>query len=894
MKSSRSYVTGRSLHGWCWAGVLSCLLVVMLAMSLALPAGAARAAGALPRKIADALAELPGTPRDQKHRMGLKPTPPGDYLELEVPEGEGSSPMPAGTPVDLSGQLPPVGDQGQQGSCVGWATSYYYKTWVEKQEHTGWDIAGNPQYRFSPAFVYNQINGGQDRGAYFQDAFTLLQTKGDVDIADFPYSQSNYTRQPTTAQLNAAKPYRAPSGWGSFWRQEDLGPYPTPNPIEDVKTWLADEKILVMGIPVYTDFPNYGSSPARAYYDYNGSAGIAGGHAVCVSGYNDNINPGGADADHRGGFKMVNSWGADWNGANAGFVYLSYDFVKRYVWEAWSMADLEPDTPGLTSLSRSTGPVGSSVTLAGGNFGAKRRNASVKFNGVVATTTGWTNESVMALVPPGATSGPVVVCDWEGAASNSRNFTVDGQGGDAPTVSSIDPGQGESGSQVAVSVSGSNFADGCQVKLVCSGEDDIEASGENLVSAGQVDCNLGLTGAKAGAWDVVVTNTDERSGVMSGGFTVTGSANGDTYEPNDGIEEAFGPVDPGTVYESFISTQSDQDYYKIEVPAGCEWFFASLSSIPSGADYDFELYNSQGALVNGSWNWNNSDEVVYEVTPAPGTYYLAVYPYNGYSSTDSYNLVLEMEIADGAPVINQRSPSRGRVGTLVTIRGTGFGEVQGNSYVTFGSCQAVAYTSWTDTEIKVKVPSAAARRVALKVIATGVESNGQWFWVTPRISDMTPASGGVGAVVTISGNAFGGRRHDSSVVFGSKRVRSYVSWSNSEIRVKVPAGVSGQVKVKVLTTGGVSNFGLFSVTPRISKRSPSSGGAGDVVTIRGTAFGSRRRNAYVAFGSKKVRSYMSWSNGEIKARVPAGVSGHVKVRVNTNGGRSNPTHYECP
>jgi hypothetical protein len=219
-------------------------------------------------------------------------------------------------------------NQGAQGSCVAWATSYYYKTWSEKQEHAGWSLAST-QGQFSPSFVYNQINGGEDYGSSFPGAFNLLQTKGDVDISEFPYNQNNYTNQPGAAQLEAARAYRIPSGWYSFFNQSSDGPFATANSIDNVKAWLASGKMLMMGIPIYDDFPGYGGNANKAYYDYNGKSAMAGGHGVCIVGYNDNINPGGADADHKGGFRMVNSWGSSWNGN--GFVYLSYDFVKRYV-----------------------------------------------------------------------------------------------------------------------------------------------------------------------------------------------------------------------------------------------------------------------------------------------------------------------------------------------------------------------------------------------------------------------------------------------------------------------------------------------------------------------------------------------------------------------------------
>ena len=45
-------------------------------------------------------------------------------------------------------------------SCVGWALGYAIKTYQERVE-LGWSLEP-PEHRFSPAYVYNQLNGGHD------------------------------------------------------------------------------------------------------------------------------------------------------------------------------------------------------------------------------------------------------------------------------------------------------------------------------------------------------------------------------------------------------------------------------------------------------------------------------------------------------------------------------------------------------------------------------------------------------------------------------------------------------------------------------------------------------------------------------------------------------------
>jgi len=50
---------------------------------------------------------------------------------------------------DISKQMPPVGDQGQQGSCTAWAIGYYQKTHYEYREHHWNDSTSS--HEFSPA-----------------------------------------------------------------------------------------------------------------------------------------------------------------------------------------------------------------------------------------------------------------------------------------------------------------------------------------------------------------------------------------------------------------------------------------------------------------------------------------------------------------------------------------------------------------------------------------------------------------------------------------------------------------------------------------------------------------------------------------------------------------------
>ena len=93
--------------------------------------------------------------------------------------------------------------------------------------------------------------------------------------------------------------------------------------------------------------------------------------------------------------------------------------------------------PSITSLSPTSGLVGSFVTIAGANFGSSQGSSTATFNGVVANTTSWSNTSIVAQVPTGATTGPVVVT-VSSVSSGGVNFTV---GQSAATYIYNEPGR---------------------------------------------------------------------------------------------------------------------------------------------------------------------------------------------------------------------------------------------------------------------------------------------------------------------------------------------------------------------------------------------------------------------------------------------------------------------
>jgi len=100
--------------------------------------------------------------------------------------------------------------------------------------------------------------------------------------------------------------------------------------------------------------------------------------------------------------------------------------------------------PSIVSLNPSFGPVGTAVTIAGGNFGSMQGGSTVTFNGTSAgTATSWTATSIVVHVPSGATAGNVVVTVDE-VAGSGVNFTVL----PTPSIANLDPDTGAVGTAV--------------------------------------------------------------------------------------------------------------------------------------------------------------------------------------------------------------------------------------------------------------------------------------------------------------------------------------------------------------------------------------------------------------------------------------------------------------
>ena len=202
----------------------------------------------------------------------------------------------------------------------------------------------------------------------------------------------------------------------------------------------------------------------------------------------------------------------------------------------------------------------------------------------------------------------------------------------------------------------------------------------------------------------------------------------------------------------------------------------------------------------------------------------------------------------------------------------------------------------------------------------------------PVIYSINPPVGSPGDLIIITGKGFGNTRETNYVEFGGSKLTSssYISWTDSEIKVVLPANVRDGLVV-VETKSNRSKPAFFAnataapiavtqnpqtTAPIITSLSPEKISVGTLITISGVNFGNAKDNSKVFFSVNREKpindenfasksqddlafteaneddfDYEYWSDNEIRLYVPDGaVSGDIFV--STNKGKSPMRHIE--
>ena len=266
-------------------------------------------------------------------------------------------------------------------------------------------------------------------------------------------------------------------------------------------------------------------------------------------------------------------------------------------------------------------------------------------------------------------------------------------------------------------------------------------------------------------------------------------------------------------------------------------------------------------------------------------------------------------------------PVSGPVGTKVVFFSQGFGTAKGaGDTVTFGGHPATI-AQWSDSAIVVHLPMDAESGPIVLTMQGQERTVGTFTVHVSKVTAMTPSAAPIGTLLRISGEHFGFYSESGATPYaftdfntGENRVdiggvRAIIyRWQDDRIDVWVPfSAKSGPV---VISRGATkpnpdgsccatkeilkTEAGVFTlVTPKIDSYSPQSGGLDELITIKGSGFGTFLKTAEHAYlglnqGAYKRQDFeldenvsrtevlfsnvaaqvMSWTDTEIVVRVP--------------------------
>lgn len=392
-------------------------------------------------------------------------------------------------------------------------------------------------------------------------------------------------------------------------------------------------------------------------------------------------------------------------------------------YDSWVTAPLPVPPPAVTGISPTSGASSTSVTVTGTNFGATQGTGIVTFNGTSATPTSWGNTSIVAPVPAGATTGPVVV-QARGQNSNGVTFTVLLTGGLAGTVTRAADGSSLSGAAV----------DALQGGIVKS----------SATTAANGTYTMG--GVVAGTYDLRVSAvgylTKLQSGVVVNGSATTtfnqnldAVAGGDVsyvYDEVGRLVSVIGPAESaGYVYDATGNltsiTRRNSNLPSVigftpgAGPAGASVtiYGTSFGTMPA---QNAVAFNGVAATVTST----TATQIVTSVPAGATTGLVTVNTPTGLATSAAPFTVT----GTSAPTITGFTPTVGAAGTTVTITGTNFDTTPANDSVAFNTTYAQTTTA-TATSISTSIPIVATSGRVYVTTPNGTATSAADFFVPP-------------------------------------------------------------------------------------------------------------------------------------------------------------------
>jgi len=237
------------------------------------------------------------------HELGCLFLPEAEYAkipEAKAPEGA--------VKASVSISTPSIRNQGGEGSCVAWGTTYAARS-IERRRATGASSYSTSTNIFSPEYVYNQIKISSScaSGSYVTTGLNLLRSQGACRWYYMPYTDGTCSTYPNSTQRSDAAKYKI-SSYSTVSRTTS-----------NFKSFLNSGKPIIVAGPVNSTYMNLGYNQVLGAW----SGSSYGGHCYCIVGYDDT----------KGAFKFMNSWGTSWG--TSGYGWISYNYLTTWIQEAY-------------------------------------------------------------------------------------------------------------------------------------------------------------------------------------------------------------------------------------------------------------------------------------------------------------------------------------------------------------------------------------------------------------------------------------------------------------------------------------------------------------------------------------------------------------------------------
>lgn len=257
---------------------------------------------------------------DELHYTGLGMSDPNKIMLLPIADTSEFFRLRLAQFQDsFSLNMPPVRDQGKEGSCTAFAVayacqSYYFNTRYLKNYALG------EKGLFSPRFLHNNTKTGDCKSASvtYTDAFEFMENSGVSTWANMPYiSGDNCDNKGTIEQIERASYFKLETQpWEAYRIQDTIKNY--------FKYLLYEKKSPIMiGVDIDTGFMKKGNRN-QFFIWKNSLGGKKEGHAMVIVGWDDNVK-----GTHIGAWKVMNSWGPNWG--DNGYAWIAYNYLPNVI-----------------------------------------------------------------------------------------------------------------------------------------------------------------------------------------------------------------------------------------------------------------------------------------------------------------------------------------------------------------------------------------------------------------------------------------------------------------------------------------------------------------------------------------------------------------------------------